>query len=129
VCGDAPTTTTLQDASLACASDAVAGLVQYTPAGLRERLSVVGTLPPVLVDVREPHEYAAGHLPDSIHLPLAEMDMRHGELPPDRELVFICRSGTRSRRACQIAAAHGFTRLGHLEGGLTAWQAAEPQSL
>jgi adenylyltransferase/sulfurtransferase len=129
VCGDAPTITTLQDASTACASETLAGLVQYTPAGLRERLSVVGALPPVLVDVREPQEFAAGHLPDSIHLPLADMEARYSELPSDRELVFICRSGTRSLRACQIAAALGHASVGNLQGGLMAWQAAEPQSL
>jgi sulfur-carrier protein adenylyltransferase/sulfurtransferase len=125
VCGEAPTITTLQETAAACASDDIAGLVLYTPAALRARLRDSGSAQPVLVDVREAHEFAAGHLPDSIHLPLPEMVARCGELPQDRELVFICRSGARSRRACQIAAAGGHTRLGNLEGGLAAWQATE----
>jgi adenylyltransferase/sulfurtransferase len=129
VCGDAPTITTLQAAAAACASTEIAGLVHYDAAALRERLRTAGATRPVLVDVREAEEFAAGHLPDSVHLPLASLEARLGELPVDRELVFICRSGTRSLRGCQIAAAQGRDRLANLEGGLLAWQAAESATL
>jgi sulfur-carrier protein adenylyltransferase/sulfurtransferase len=123
VCGDAPSITVLRDQDAACAADDSAAIMLYTPATLRERLRADAAALPVLVDVREDHEYAAGHLPDSIHLPLAELAARCGELPPGRELVFICRTGTRSRRACQIAAAQGRRSVANLEGGLVAWQA------
>jgi adenylyltransferase/sulfurtransferase len=125
VCGATPTITVLQDAPAVCASDDIPGLVTYTPDRLQQRLHAGGAVPPLLVDVRELHEFVAGHLPASIHLPMSELEARIGELPPDRELVFICRSGARSLRASQIAAARGRARLGHLEGGLMAWQAAD----
>jgi len=121
VCGERPSITTLADAPAACTPADLPGLRIYSPAELRARLSDRQTGAPLLVDVREAHEFAAGHLADSLHLPLAELEFRHSELPADREVVFICRSGARSLRACQIAAGQGLTRLGNLAGGLAAW--------
>jgi glyoxylase-like metal-dependent hydrolase (beta-lactamase superfamily II)/rhodanese-related sulfurtransferase len=80
-----------------------------------------GQAPPVVVDVRLPAEYHARHLEPSRLLPLDQIARRRDELPRDRELVLVCRTGSRARLAAAELA--GFrTRV--LEGGLVAWQQA-----
>ena len=54
-----------------------------------------------LLDVREDDEWAAGHAPDAVHVRLGELGARVGEVPQDREVYVICRSGTRSAYAAQ----------------------------
>jgi glyoxylase-like metal-dependent hydrolase (beta-lactamase superfamily II)/rhodanese-related sulfurtransferase len=74
---------------------------------------------PLVVDVRLPAEYRAVHLEPSLSLPLDEIARRRDELPRDRELVLVCRTGSRARLAA--AELTGFrTRV--LEGGIVAWQ-------
>jgi sulfur dioxygenase len=80
-----------------------------------------GQAPPVVVDVRLPAEYRAVHLEPSRLVPLDEIPRRRDELPRDRELVLICRTGSRARLA---AAELGGFRTRILEGGLVAWQEA-----
>jgi glyoxylase-like metal-dependent hydrolase (beta-lactamase superfamily II)/rhodanese-related sulfurtransferase len=80
-----------------------------------------GQAPPVIVDVRLPAEYQAVHLEPSRLLPLDEIARRRDELPRDRELVLVCRTGSRARLA---AADLGGFRTRVLEGGLVAWQEA-----
>jgi sulfur-carrier protein adenylyltransferase/sulfurtransferase len=81
-----------------------------------------------LIDVREPREFALGHLAGSVNWPLTGIADRLEELPRDALPVFICRSGARSRRACTIAARRGIAPLAHLAGGLAAWaQSIDPQ--
>ncbi len=76
---------------------------------------------PLVVDVRLPAEYRAVHLEPSVLLPLDEITRRRSELPRDRDLVLVCRTGARARLAAAELA--GFrTRV--LEGGIAAWQAA-----
>src|ERR1700753_2675807 len=58
-----------------------------------------------LLDVREDDEWTAGHAPDAVHVRLGELGARLGELPRDRELYVICRSGNRSAYAAQALAA------------------------
>jgi rhodanese-related sulfurtransferase len=67
-----------------------------------------------LLDVREDDEWAAGHAPDAIHVRLGDLGARTGELPRDREVYVICRSGTRSAYAAQALTT----------GGMTGWAVA-----
>jgi glyoxylase-like metal-dependent hydrolase (beta-lactamase superfamily II) len=80
-----------------------------------------GPAAPLVVDVRLPAEYQAVHLAPSVLLPLDEIARRRDELPRDRELVLVCRTGSRARLA---AAELGAFRTRVLEGGLVAWQEA-----
>lgn len=74
-----------------------------------------------LLDVRSPEEYARGHLPDALNIPVQELDRRLAEVgPADRELVVYCRSGHRSSRATEILRQHGFSKVHNL-GPMTAW--------
>jgi rhodanese-related sulfurtransferase len=79
--------------------------------------------PPFLLDVRQPDEYRAGHIAGSTLLPLAELAARTGELPRDREILCVCRSGSRSGSAARQLAGMGFKTV-NLSGGLLAWQRA-----
>ncbi len=80
-----------------------------------------------VIDVREPHEYNAGHVPDAKLIPVATVYARRDELPRDRDIIFVCAVGQRSALACEMAAAVGLTRLYNLEGGTDAWiKAGQP---
>jgi rhodanese-related sulfurtransferase len=75
------------------------------------------------VDVREPREFAAGHIHGSINIPVGDIPQRLGEFPPNTPLVFLCRSGGRSRVACELAVRAGFKKVADLDGGMLAWAA------
>lgn len=75
-----------------------------------------------LVDVREPHEVAAGSLPGAVNIPLGELPHRTGELAPDRRIVLFCRSGGRSALAAEYLITRGFTNVINLAGGMLAHQ-------
>jgi rhodanese-related sulfurtransferase len=77
-----------------------------------------------LLDVREPHEWVAGHAPDAVHVPLGELDARYADvLPSDRSIVAICRVGGRSQRAAAALRQAGFD-VANLTGGMVAWAEA-----
>ncbi len=79
-----------------------------------------------IVDVREPAEYAAGHLPESRNIPAARLEERAGELDKfkDTPLILICQTGARSSAACPRLAKLGFAKVSNLGGGLNAWREA-----
>lgn len=72
----------------------------------------------VLLDVREPGEWAAGHAPDAVHMPLGSLDTT--ALPADRPVVAVCRSGARSSRAAEALRTAGIDAR-NLSGGMSAW--------
>ena len=74
-----------------------------------------------VIDVREPHEYNAGHVPNANLIPVATVFARKDELPRDKDVIFVCGVGQRSALACEMAAAAGLSRLFNLEGGTEAW--------
>lgn len=78
----------------------------------------------VFVDVREPEEWAEGHIPGALHIPLAQLPQRASELPADTDLILVCRSGARSYLATEFLAFKGFHRAANLAGGMLAWEDA-----
>lgn len=79
----------------------------------------------VMIDVREPHEFAAGHAPGAILIPLGELPYRLDELPDTGEapVTVTCRSGNRSARAVAWLTRQGFDVV-NMEGGMLSWVAA-----
>lgn len=74
-----------------------------------------------LVDVRTPEEFAAGHLPGAINLPVQELERRRVELEPqERPVVVYCRSGSRSARAARLLESAGFEAI-HDLGAMSRW--------
>lgn len=74
----------------------------------------------LVVDVREHHEWHAGHAEDAVHVPLTALAARLHELPRDRSLVCVCRSGARSAAAADALHRAGF-KVWNLAGGMSAW--------
>jgi adenylyltransferase/sulfurtransferase len=95
--------------------------MDITARGLAERITTGGD-DFVLLDVREPHEWNAGHLPDALHIPLQQLPSRLGDLPREQEIVVYCRMGGRSANAQQFLKANGFENVRNLAGGITAWK-------
>jgi adenylyltransferase/sulfurtransferase len=81
-----------------------------------------------LIDVREPDEFATGHLAGALNIPLAELEHSAARLPR-QSTVFMCRSGARSLKACAIARRAGVAEALQLEGGLLAWKGQVDPSL
>ncbi len=75
----------------------------------------------VIIDVREPNEFAMGHLAGARNIPVNDVAARIAEIPVDRIAVFMCRGGGRSLAACNAAVSAGINAPIQLEGGLLAW--------
>jgi len=74
-----------------------------------------------LIDVREPDEYAAGHILGARNIPLTQLRMRMKELRKDQPIYLYCQSGLRSGRAAQMLYRKGYRDLYHLKGGFKTW--------
>lgn len=74
----------------------------------------------VILDIRQPFEWELGTLPDSILIPMTELLARVAELPRDRAILCVCRSGSRSDRVAAYLRSAGFERAVNMEGGLKA---------
>jgi rhodanese-related sulfurtransferase len=75
----------------------------------------------VVIDVREPKEYRAGHIPGALSLPLTKLEQESSRLDAGAETVLVCARGVRSTIAYQRLKALGFTRLHSMVGGMRAW--------
>ena len=124
VCGDRPDITAPQDIGPVCDIELLAAR-RLSAVGLRDLIASNGPARTsfVLVDVREPREFAARHLEGACNIPLGELERRLAEFAGEGTPVFLCRSGLRSLAACAIALRAGIVSPGHLEGGLLAWAA------
>ena len=99
-------------------------LLDVSPRQLWQELhSRNGARPPLVVDVREPREFRQGHIPDARLIPLSTILSDDIKLPNNRHIVFVCRSGRRSRRAAYTLQQMGFMNVLVLEGGMQAWEA------
>jgi rhodanese-related sulfurtransferase len=76
-----------------------------------------------LLDVREDDEWAAGHAPDAVHVRLSEIPARTDEIPRDREVYVICRTGARSGYAAQALSGAGWNAV-NVADGMTGWAVA-----
>lgn len=82
----------------------------------------LGTGDALVVDVREPDEFAAGSVPGAINLPLTRLRERYAELPTDREIWLTCGVGQRAYYATRFLAQHGY-RVRNLTGGFATYRA------
>jgi rhodanese-related sulfurtransferase len=97
----------------------VATVPAVTVTQLRDRL---GEDPrPFLLDVREPWEYVAGHVPGAELISLGELEQRVSEIPHDRPVFAICHSGQRSLAAAGYLLALGYRDVTNVDGGTAAW--------
>ena len=113
ICGVHPTIDRLIDYEGFCNPRHTA---EITPRELSDQIAGF-----VLIDVREAHEFASGHIDGAKLLPLSQLPQRMIDIPADRDVVVYCQSGSRSGRAQQLLNEAGFTRVRNLVGGFSAW--------
>lgn len=123
VCGANASITAPADAVMACA----VASTNYQDADAAQLQNLLSRQPDqlLLIDVREPYEFAAGHLNHAINIPLQQVAVQLAQLPPIATLVFMCRSGGRSSQACELASQQAISQnsvIINLKGGLLAWQ-------
>jgi len=110
----------LVDYEAFCGVTAADGAIPtLSPEALRDRLD--GPAPPVVLDVREPHEVAALALPGSVRIPLGQLGASLHRLDRDAEIVVHCKMGGRSAQAVRQLLENGFARVWNLEGGIDRW--------
>lgn len=91
-----------------------------SPAELKDLMRTKQRL--VIVDVRQPEEYAAGHIDGAVLMPLDKLPATYRQIPKGVRLVVNCRSGVRSAKAVAFLRAHGYSQAVSLAGGYMAWQ-------
>ena len=114
------------------ASAGTAAVVLSQPAGASGPLTTVsvhdmaaGLAEGALVlDVREPFEYADAHVEGTVLVPLATVSGRAGEFPKGEPVFVFCRTGNRSLAAAEALVAAGFSDVRNVDGGIVAWHAA-----
>ena len=125
VCGDHPTIKALIDYEAFCGLDRAPHeeepeTFEITASELKRRIDSGDAI--VLVDVREPHEYAASRIENAASIPLGQIAARRDELDPTREIVLYCHVGMRSAAAISRLRLAGYKgRLLNLRGGILAW--------
>jgi rhodanese-related sulfurtransferase len=77
-----------------------------------------------ILDVRQPEEWTAGHIPDATLIPLGDLSARIAEVPRDRKVVVVCRSGNRSAQGRDILLGAGHPSVTSMAGGMNDWAAA-----
>jgi len=77
-----------------------------------------------MLDVRQPDEWDEVHIPGATLIPLDQLEARLTEVPKDKEVVVVCRSGNRSKAGSDILKNAGFLQVTSMSGGLTQWKAA-----
>lgn len=77
----------------------------------------------MLLDVRRGDEWEVGHAGDAVHIPLDQLKARTAEVPDDRQVVAVCRSGARSAQATRYLRQLGHD-VSNLDGGMQAWERA-----
>jgi rhodanese-related sulfurtransferase len=76
-----------------------------------------------ILDVRQPEEWTQFHIPGATLIPLGDLPNRLNEVPKDKEIVVVCRTGHRSAQGRDILKNAGFTKVTSMAGGVTQWQA------
>jgi len=117
ICGERPTITQLIDYEGFCNRMTENDI---TPTQLAQELGPDGRQL-VLVDVREPYEFTAGHLEGALHIPLQQVPSRLAEIAREADIVVICRMGGRSAQAQQFLRSSGYGKVRNLVGGMTGW--------
>ena len=100
--------------------EALQSVPEVAPAALQSRLS--GGEQIVVIDVREPDEFARGKIPGAYTIPRGVLEMQlDGRLPHDTTVVLYCGAGGRSALACKSLADMGYGKVENLQGGWQAW--------
>ena len=117
ICGEHPKIRELQDLAPVCSREELESIQHIHPRELAQWRD--GS--ELIVDVRRKTEFDVSHLDAAVNIPLDALAECLDELAAAAKVLFVCRAGTRSLTACQLAIAHGIKTPAHLGGGLLAW--------
>jgi len=124
LCGDHPVITSVQNAeTTASASCEIPSTDMETITTQELRQTLANGFTGLLIDVREPDEYAIANIEGSRLIPLATLPGEIDSLPKDKEILVHCKSGKRSARAVEFLLGNGFTDVKNVTGGIDAWLA------
>lgn len=117
----------LATALLLFASALLADTPKIDQATLNQRIAAKDTTL-LILDVRSPEEFAAGHVPGAVNVPYTYLPASISELKDaaNKDIVIYCESGVRAERAASRLRENGFTRLLHLDGDMKAWREQQP---
>lgn len=124
LCGDRPDIHGVVNAETTAAATC-----DFTPTSMESittrelRDILLGNFEGLLIDVREPDEYAVAHIDGSRLIPLQTLPDELASLPTDCDILVHCKAGGRSAKAVQLLLSHGFTRVKNVAGGMDAWLA------
>jgi adenylyltransferase/sulfurtransferase len=124
LCGETPSLRELIDInSISCFSTSMNPNESTIPSVTVEELQqkLQETIPPLLIDVREPFEYQICHIPEAQLIPLGTLSAHFDAWAKDAEIFLQCRSGGRSAEAVKLLQQAGFTKVFNVEGGILAW--------
>ncbi|TDI97961.1 MAG: molybdopterin-synthase adenylyltransferase MoeB [Caldithrix sp.] len=125
ICGENPTVTELIDYEHFCGIGTEADKIVLEPEfeiSVEElKAKITGEDTPFILDVREPHEFEICRIPNSVLIPLAEVEKRVHELERSSEIVVHCKAGGRSAKAVKFLREAGFEKVKNLKGGILAW--------
>lgn len=76
----------------------------------------------IYIDVREDYEYNEAHIDGFIHFPLSTFEEKYTELPKDKEIIIICRSGNRSMQAATFLKENGYDNVTNVQGAMLDWK-------
>ncbi len=79
-------------------------------------------IPFQFIDVRTPEEFAAGHVPGAVNIPLQTLKQRIAEVPKDKQVYVYCEAGVRSAKAARLLTKAGYTNIENISGGMRAWR-------
>jgi len=124
VCGEHRTITKLIDYQEFCgipqhAPETLANAADIEPRDVKAKIDKGDRF--VLIDVREPHEWQIGHIPQAKLIPLGELPKRINELDSADEIIAHCKSGARSAKAVEFLQQSGFKKVRNMKGGILAW--------
>jgi rhodanese-related sulfurtransferase len=102
---------------------------QLAPEALADLLRAEGAEKPLVLDVREPWEFALARIEGSDHMPMNQIPARVDEIDREHPTVVICHHGVRSMQVVAFLERQGFTNLHNLAGGIDAWSRKVDQSV
>ena len=120
-CGSAGPAATAAPAASTPVAGAPAALAAEVSVDEASRLRDAGAF---MLDVREPDEWAAGHIEGATLIPLGELAARAKEVPADRQVVVVCRSGNRSAQGRDVLLGAGLPSVTSMAGGMNDWVAS-----
>lgn len=105
-----------------CNSKGTNSTSSYENISTEEAQSMIAKKEVQILDVRTPEEFAEGHVPEAVNLPLQDLESQVSTLDKNKSYLIVCRSGNRSGQASEILVSKGFSHIYNMEGGMNQWK-------